>query len=79
MGYGERNGYWSMKRRLLMECRHYFSSLFVKAKGRRQAKAIVYLNPAKVNGGISASPIFIITNEVDQRKVTRRARRIAAI
>jgi hypothetical protein len=49
----------------------------VNPNGRRQIKAIVYLSPAKVNGGISASPIFIITNEVDQRKVTSRASRIA--
>ena len=39
-------------------------------------KAIVYLNPAKVNGGISARPIFIITNDVDQRRVTSRASKI---
>jgi hypothetical protein len=47
--------------------------VLLNAKGRRQMKAIVYLNPAKVNGGISASPIFIITNEVDHRKVTNKA------
>ena len=35
--------------------------------------AIVYRNPAKVSGGISASPNLIITNDVDQRKVTRSA------
>jgi hypothetical protein len=39
--------------------------------------AIVYRKPAKVSGGISTSPIFIITNDVDQRKVTRSARIIA--
>ena len=50
---------------------------FVKAKGKRQINAIVYRSPAKVNGGISASPIFIITNDVDQRKVTSSASRIA--
>jgi hypothetical protein len=49
----------------------------VNVKGSRQIKATVYRSPAKVNGGISASPIFIITKEVDQRKVTRTARRIA--
>ena len=49
----------------------------MNANGSRQTKAIEYLNPANVNGGISASPNFIITNDVDQRKVTSRARRIA--
>jgi hypothetical protein len=39
--------------------------------------AIVYRRPAKVNAGISASTILIITNEVDQRKVTRSASRMA--
>jgi len=39
--------------------------------------AILYLNPANVSGGISVRPILIITKEVDQRKVTRRASRIA--
>ena len=39
--------------------------------------AIVYRNPAKVSGGISASPNLIITNDVDQRKVTRSASKIA--
>ena len=49
---------------------------FVNANGRIQMSAIVYRNPANVNGGISSSPIFIITNDVDQRKVTSRASRI---
>ena len=49
--------------------------LFVNTIGRRHKKAIVYLNPAKVSGGISARPILIITKEVDHRKVTSNASR----
>jgi hypothetical protein len=41
--------------------------------------AIVYQSPANVTGGISERPIFIITNEVDHRKVTKSARKIALI
>lgn len=49
----------------------------VKANGSRKINAIEYLNPANVKGGISARPIFIITNDVDQRKVTSRASKMA--
>jgi hypothetical protein len=49
----------------------------LKAKGSKQTKASVYRNPANVNGGISAKPHFISMKEVDQRKVTRSARKIA--
>ena len=47
--------------------------------GANAMNAIKYLNPAKVSGGISLSPSLIITNDVDQRKVTSRASRIAAV
>ena len=49
---------------------------FLKAKGSRQINASVYRNPAKVKGGISASPHLINMKEVDQRKVTNKARKI---
>jgi hypothetical protein len=49
----------------------------VNTKGRRQINAIEYMSPIKVSGGISASPIFIITNKVDQRKVMRSASKMA--
>ena len=52
---------------------------FVSANGSRQTKAIKYLNPAKVRGGISRSPHFISIKEVDQRNVTNSARKIDAV
>jgi hypothetical protein len=45
-------------------------------KGRKHKNASEYRKPAKVRGGISTKPIFIITNEVDHKKVTNRAWRI---
>lgn len=42
-------------------------------------KAIKYRKPAKVRGGISLSPSLIITNDVDQRKVTSSASKIAVV
>lgn len=51
--------------------------MFVNRKGRSTANAIEYRNPANTSGGISFNPSFIITNDVDQRKVTRRASSIA--
>ena len=50
---------------------------YIKVSGIKQIVAMKYRNPAKVNGGISASPHLIITKEVDQRKVTSRACSIA--
>jgi hypothetical protein len=45
--------------------------------GSKQTNAIEYLNPAKVNGGISFRPSFIITKDVDHKKVTSKASKIA--
>lgn len=50
-----------------------------KTNGRREIKAIKYLNPAKVRGGISFRPSLIITNDVDHKKVTRRASKSAEV
>ena len=50
---------------------------FVNKNGRRKTKAIEYLNPANTSGGISFNPNFIITKDVDQRKVTNSASSIA--
>lgn len=47
--------------------------------GNKQMNAIKYLNPAKIKGGISFNPNFIITKEVDHRKVTSRAIKTAAV
>jgi len=49
----------------------------LNAKGSKHKKARLYLSPAYVNGGISANPHFIKMNEVDHRKVTSSARKIA--
>jgi len=42
-----------------------------------QIKAMKYRSPAKVIGGISDKPHLIITNDVDHRKVTSSASKIA--
>jgi hypothetical protein len=42
--------------------------------GRKNKKARKYRNPAKVMGGISANPHFIIMKEVDHKNVTSNAR-----
>jgi len=52
---------------------------FVSANGTRHKKARIYLKPANVRGGISRSPHLIIIKEVDQRNVTKRARKIDAV
>jgi len=61
----------------LFKILNYRFIFFVNTKGRRQINAIEYMSPIKVSGGISASPIFIITNKVDQRKVMRSASKMA--
>jgi hypothetical protein len=40
---------------------------------KRKRKAIMYLNPANVRGGISCKPILIITQEVAHMNTTNRA------
>lgn len=59
----------------------FISSIFSlwKINGRRIINAIKYLNPAKVKGGISLRPSLIITNDVDHKNVTNRARKIAEV
>jgi len=49
----------------------------VKANGSRQINAMKYRSPAKVSGGISVKPHLIITKDVDHRKVTSSASKIA--
>jgi hypothetical protein len=49
----------------------------VRANGSKTKNARLYLNPAYVNRGISDKPHLISIKDVDHRKVTKSASRIA--
>ncbi len=56
-----------------------FAFALINKKGNNTIVASKYLNPAKVRGGKSFNPFFIITKEVDHKKVTRSPRSIALV
>jgi hypothetical protein len=51
--------------------------LFLNVNGNKHKNASVYRSPAYVRGGISVNPHFIRIKEVDHRKVTNSAKKIA--